>query len=299
MAEFDELDGVLRDALHRAAQPGDSTGVADAIRSRIAAGDPGTSVASSTAPGWGGGAFSWMPWLGLIVVGALVGGVVGVSGAVGRPAGDTVVDVPVSIGESAPAYSCVDGPVVGRIAANTRVLAVQRSDDALWVGVRDPGSLGGTIWVALGDVSLDAGTPALEELPVGGACPETVVVVPTEEPTPEPTQEPEPEPAPGPSDTTAPKINTATGTPNPLYNVDPLSLKVTAGDGVGVVAVTVSWSGQYTGSAQMSLVGSEWRYTFTPPNDDDGDIHFMFRARDAAGNVSTPVTITIDHQYFG
>jgi hypothetical protein len=301
MAEFDELDGVLRDALQRAAQPGDSTGVADAIRSRVAAGDPGTSVAGGTAPGWGGGVWSWMPWLGLIAVGALVGGAVGVSGAVGRPAGDVTVDVPVSIGESAPAHSCVDGPIIGRIAANTRVLAVQRSDDALWVGVRDPGALGGTIWVTLGDVSLDEGTPALDELPVGGACPETVVVVPTEEPTPEPTEEPAPDPGPnpGPSDTTAPKINTATGTPNPLYNFDPLMLKVTAGDGVGVVGVTVSWSGEFTGSAQMSLVGSEWRYTFTPPDDDGGDIHFTFRARDAAGNVSSPVSITIDHQYFG
>jgi hypothetical protein len=182
MAEFEELDGVLRDALQRAAQPGDSTGVADAIRSRVAAGDPGTSVAGGTAPGWGGGVWSWMPWVGLIAVGALVGGAVGVSGAVGRPAGDVTVDVPVSIGESAPAHSCVDGPIIGRIAANTRVLAVQRSDDALWVGVRDPGALGGTIWVTLGDVSLDEGTPALDELPVGGACPETVVIVPTEEP---------------------------------------------------------------------------------------------------------------------
>ena len=49
MADFDALDGRLRDALGQAAQQGDSAGVADAIRARVAAGDPGTSVASSSA----------------------------------------------------------------------------------------------------------------------------------------------------------------------------------------------------------------------------------------------------------
>lgn len=278
MAEFDGLDSRLRDAFAKAAEQGDSTGVADAIRSRIAAGDPGTSVAASTAPGWGGGAFSWMPWLGLIVVGALVGGAVGVSGAAGRPAGGTVVDVPVSIGESAPAHSCVDGPVIGRIAANTRVLAVQRSDDSLWVGVRDPDALGSTVWVALGDVSLDDGTPALEVLPVGGACPQVVVVTPT------------PEPPPPPVDTTRPVISKASAT-SPFFSVNQQSTTITATatDNVGVtrVSIQIVRPDGVAANAEMQNAGGTWSYVYTPGPNSGGLFRFVLTAYDAAGNAAT------------
>lgn len=46
------LDELLSSSLKSAAEPANSAGVADAIRARVAAGDTGTSVASSTAPGW-------------------------------------------------------------------------------------------------------------------------------------------------------------------------------------------------------------------------------------------------------
>lgn len=280
MAEFDGLDSRLRDAFAKAAEQGDSTGVADAIRSRVAAGDSGTSVVASTAPGWGsgGGVFSWLPWLSLIVVGGLVGGALGASGAAGRPAGDITVDVPVAIGESAPAYSCVDGPVIGRLAANTRVLAVQRSDDSLWVGVRDPGALGSTVWVALGDVSLDDGTPALETLPIGGACPQVVVVTPT------------PEPPPPPADTTRPSISQLGANPTVVYVANGTSTKLTASvsDAGGVAAVTVSWSGSASGSAPMEFSGGEWSLLYTPPpGTPNGTITFTVVARDYAGNQSS------------
>ena len=42
MAEFDGLDELLSGSLKRAAQPGDSAGVADTIRARVASGDAGT-----------------------------------------------------------------------------------------------------------------------------------------------------------------------------------------------------------------------------------------------------------------
>lgn len=50
--DFTALDSRLRDALGQAAQQGDSTGVADAIRARVAAGDPGVSAPGPVAPGW-------------------------------------------------------------------------------------------------------------------------------------------------------------------------------------------------------------------------------------------------------
>ena len=54
MAEFDALDELLSGSLKRAAQPGDSAGVADTIRARVAAGDVGTPAPSSgPAPGFG------------------------------------------------------------------------------------------------------------------------------------------------------------------------------------------------------------------------------------------------------
>jgi hypothetical protein len=298
MAEFTELDSRLRDAFAQAAEQGDSTGVADAIRSRVAAGDPGTSVASSTAPGWGGGAFSWLPWLGLIVLAGVGGTALGASGVFASEPREVLAGYTAVLDDSAPASSCPGGPVVGELFAGDRVLAVARSEDSGHLGVRDPNDFARTLWFERSVVVVDAGQADVDSLPVE-ACP--VATVEVVEPTPEPTVEPtdDPEPAPGPGDTTAPKINTATGTPNPLFNVNPLLLQVTAGDGVGVVGVKVTWSGEFTGSANMTKVGSEWRYTFTPPDDGGGDIHFTFRARDAAGNVSAPVTITIDHQYFG
>lgn len=70
------------------------------------------------------------------------------------------------------------GNGIGRLAGGARVFTTQRSEDLLWVGVRDPGSVGSTVWVRLGDVALDDGMTALEALPVGGACPVALVSTP-------------------------------------------------------------------------------------------------------------------------
>lgn len=303
MAELDGLDATLRDALARAARPADPTGVADAIRSRVAAGDPGTSVAGPTAPGWSGGVRGWLPWLGLLVAAGIVGGAaLGVSGALGEPTEEIVAGYTVVLDDATPAAACPAGAVIDELRAGDRVLAIARSEDSGWLGVRDPDDFARALWVPRSVVVLDAGQPDVATLPVG-ACPETTVALgePTAAPTPtdEPAPGPQPGPGPAPGDTTAPIILSATGAPNPLYNVDPLLLRVTASDNVGVQTVLISWSGEFTGSGSMSLVGSEWRHTFVPPDDDGGTITFTFRARDAAGNLSTPVSVIIDHQYFG
>lgn len=282
MAEPDALDSRLRDALGQAAQPGDSTGVADVIRARVAAGDPGTSVASATAPGWGGGAWSWMPWLGMIVVAGLVGGGVGVSGAVGRPDGGTVVDVPAALVDSAPAYACVGGERIGRLGAGTRVLAVQRSEDLLWVGVRDPGSVGSTVWLALGDVALDGGKAALDALPVGGECP--VVVVST------PTPEPEPDPVPAPGDSTAPVISQASAT-SPFYagNGQTTTVSAVASDNRGVtrIAVRIVRPDGVVESGEMQSAGGTWLFTYSAQGHNLlGLYRFELTAFDAAGNTA-------------
>ncbi|HEX7834004.1 MAG TPA: hypothetical protein VF479_00885, partial [Pseudolysinimonas sp.] len=52
MADMSSLDELLSSSIKSAAEPAASAGVADAIRSRLAAGDAGTVVDGPTAPGW-------------------------------------------------------------------------------------------------------------------------------------------------------------------------------------------------------------------------------------------------------
>jgi len=68
VADFDDIDALLSDSLKKAAEPANSAGVADAIRSRVAAGDAGASVAGTTAPGWKVPQPSWFwPLLGTVI----------------------------------------------------------------------------------------------------------------------------------------------------------------------------------------------------------------------------------------
>jgi len=305
MAEFDALDSRLRDALGQAAQPGDPTGVADVIRSRVAAGDPGTSVASSTAPGWGGsGALGWLPWIGVVVAVGITGGAVGASGLLGGPieAQQHVVGISIA-SETVPASGCAGGPVVETIPAGTPVLAVARDESGQWLGVRDPASPETVVWVAAGAFTLDDGQSPVSDLPIGGGCP--VVVTPTPTPTPTPTSEPAPEPAPPPQpqpvpqpqpDTTAPTVQAASSTPVVYWmNGDPsVTISATATDDRGVVSATVSWSGQASGSQNMTFAGGVWSYTYDPPGSQTlptSDLTFVVTARDAAGNTGTSTVI--------
>jgi hypothetical protein len=77
-----EIDDVLREALSRIAPDADSTGVADAIRARVAAGDTGTPASSS---GFRVGFRSWLPFLGLLIIVAVLGFGLGISGVFGHP----------------------------------------------------------------------------------------------------------------------------------------------------------------------------------------------------------------------
>jgi hypothetical protein len=78
-----EIDDVLRQSLSRIAPDADPTGVADAIRARVAAGDTGTPASSSGFRV--GGIRAWLPFIVLVVVAGLVGGSLGVAGVFGHP----------------------------------------------------------------------------------------------------------------------------------------------------------------------------------------------------------------------
>jgi hypothetical protein len=301
MAEFTELDGMLRDALQRAAQPGDSTGVADAIRSRVAAGDPGTSVAASTAPGWGGGVSGWLPWLGLIVLAGVGGTALGASGVIAGEPREILAGYTAVLDDSAPAASCPGGPVIDELFAGDRVLAIARSEDSGYLGVRDPNDFARTLWFDRAVVVVDAGQADVDSLPIE-ACP--VATVEVIEPTPVPTEESEPEPgpvppAPGPPpppDTTPPSILQQGASPSTVYGNQgmcdantPLVTTIAAyvvSDNVAVTGVSATWSAAGGGSANLVLSGSEWSFEYDPPSNFNGIVNFSLVARDAAGNLS-------------
>ncbi len=282
-----EIDVLLSASLKRSAQPGDAAGVADAIRSRIAAGDTGAPAASS---GFGGGGLlSWLPWVGLVVLAGIGGGAAGASGVFApEPAAVALPNPPAAVA-MAPTYSCPGGEVVGSVVAGSRVLAVQRSADDSFLAVRDPWNHSSTVWVSRADVAVDAGQDAAS-IPVGG-CPvitfstPEVVVVPTP-------VEPE-------DDTTAPST-TASAKPavitiegySAYCGTDVSTVTVVATDNVGVTEVWATWDG---GRDAFTASGDVWSLQFSEPIDATYELTIL--AKDAAGNVSDPVFVTIIVDY--
>ncbi len=114
MANGNNLDDLMRRALNDAAQPADPTGVADALRARVDAGDLGVTVSSRVAPGWGGlGARAWLPWVGVIVAAAIVGATLGATGVFGGSNSETTDASPdIVTSPTVDARSCVEGPIV-------------------------------------------------------------------------------------------------------------------------------------------------------------------------------------------
>jgi hypothetical protein len=77
-----DIDDMLREALQRIAPDADPSGVADSIRARVDAGDTGAPASSS---GFDRRLRRWLPFVGLIVVAALIGAGLGLSGLLGHP----------------------------------------------------------------------------------------------------------------------------------------------------------------------------------------------------------------------
>lgn len=304
MAEFDGLDGRLRDALGQAAQPGDSTGVADAIRSRIAAGDPGTSVSGSTAPGWGGGGvLGWLPWLAIVMLAGVGGSALGASGVMGVEQRQVVAGYTAVLDDSAPAASCPGGPVIGSLSAGDRVLAVARSEDSGYLGVRDPNDFARTLWFDRAVVVVDAGQADVDSLPIE-ACPVATVSVvePTPVPSDDPVPGPIPVPQPGPSDTTPPALANAGANPKtismqgfPECGPTASIISVFVSDPGGVQSVTASWSG---GSASLNPSGNTWSFSFAEDTIGFADTTYTITltATDSSGNAaSTAVAVTVEY----
>ena len=249
----------------------------------------------------------WLPWVGAIVVAATVGGTLGLIGVFGHPTTSRIVlSSDASLNVTAPAYNCPGGELVTNLQAHDKVLAVKRSTDSDYLGVRDPLNLGRVVWVRAADVSVNAHQAAIATLPVG-SCPQIqgILMPPTNQgdttpvaPT-NPTKPTQPVKPPAP-DTTAPTLGTPTAATPTVCNAigsGPFNdtISVTASDNVGVTSVAISWSGATSSSSvAMTPSGSSWSYVYkTGTSTADGTVTFQVQARDAAGNLSSPTKVSV------
>ncbi|MEO6116955.1 MAG: hypothetical protein ABIP33_11270, partial [Pseudolysinimonas sp.] len=279
---------LLSGSLKRAAQPGDSAGVADTIRARVAAGDTGTPAPNGSAPGFGSGLGSWLPWVGAIVVLGLVGGVLGVTGVFGHPTASVTVAHPGSIVvQTVGATSCPGGPVVTDIPRGSHVLALARSADNAAVQVRNPANTPQLVWIGVGTLKPNSGQPAVSTLPVGNGCPVLTVIQPAPV-----VVTPTPTPTPKPKDTTPPSVGAIT-----VNNTDNCKPVVTAQitDNVGVVSATLTGTSGAPWNFNQTVVmthsgGSAWTATLNMPSGFLGIVNLSVTGRDAAGNATTGVS---------
>lgn len=298
-----ELDDVLRQSFARIAEPGDPAGVVDSIRSRMAAGDTGT---PATTSGFGAGATAgWVvPWLFGGSLLAIAGLVLGTSGLLDPFFSPEPTSQTVQLQSTVDALDCPSGAPVAQLAAGNRVLAIARSDDSAYLGVRSPYDTSATVWLPVAVVIADSGEAAIDSLPVDGCGSATTTLIePTAEPTAEPTPTPtktanpvQPTPPAPVADTTSPTLGTPTATPAATICADDSYagsyaissvITVTAADNVAVTGVSISWMGAATGNAEMTGGPGTWSYTFNPPQSTPtGTVTFVLQARDAAGNLS-------------
>jgi hypothetical protein len=194
-------------------------------------------------------------------------------------------------GRSVAAASCIEGPVAAVLPAGARVVAVARSENGAWTGVRTAYA-DRVVWLQLGVVTVDQGEPDVASLPVGGACPEVVIPADPTVPTSEPTEPPGPAPGPAP-DTTPPTLGVPTATATSiLCLVDSTTISVAASDDRGVSRVEIVGTGY---DALSTTMAQSWSYTYTPSGQTDaGTTTFHIRAFDAAGNASAQRTIAIN-----
>jgi hypothetical protein len=294
-----DIDTQLREAFARIAEPGDPAGVVDTIRTRVDAGETGTSAGSS---GFGGG--SWLPWAGLVVVAGLVGTGVGITGTAGAPAAEVVQLTVLAVDATTNAYDCPSGTAVSQFSANERALVVARSEDSAWLGVRDSYDYSRTVWLPASVVSVDPGQGDVESVAVQDcAVPDVVVNVPAPVVT-----EAAPPPKPAPVATDAkPQITGITQTQTTIHQTGALPdrsvVAIAATDDKSVSSVLATWPaspGITAGSVNAVFAGGTWNFTFGPfpnPSGYGSNTTITVVATDSAGQQSAPRTLSVTMTY--
>lgn len=311
-----DLDVLLRESLGRLAEPGDPTGVVEAVRARVeaagsgggdSAGDGGSGATGAGGAGSGtAGTGFWAGWapLAVLAVVSAVGGA-GLALATQPDAPSSSVYAPLSLPSEygVPASLCPGGETVAVLDPGARVVAVARSEDGASVAVRNPRALDDLVWIALSAAEPDAGTN-VQDLPVSG-CEESGPIVPivTAEPEPVPTEtdepapgpgpapQPGPGPDPGPSDTQNPTIQVGNWNQSYICTTDApwgpqsASITVSVGDNVGVTSTTASSAASGVSISGPVVSGSNRTFTITRSGTSDASVTLSFVASDAAGNT--------------
>jgi hypothetical protein len=303
-----DIDAVLHESLNRLAVPADPGGVAEAIQARVDSGDPG-SPGPSGGSGGGPGPFGWLPLVGFAVL-AIAGGLaLGLSGALGHPVSPAAASAISSVTvDRATLSSCPGGPSVAFARPGERVLAIARSADGSYLGIRNPDNTVDTVWIATHEVAVDSGAKPIDSLPVDScALPTAKAVAAPRVGKPRHTTAPTSPTKPATPDKTAPTLGTPSA--NRGTSSDPVcinepddpsrekaTITVTASDNRGVTSVAISWlgPGSASGSGTMTRSGSTWHYVYDPVSMTNfGTAKFSLQARDAAGNKSAVKTIDI------
>lgn len=245
------------------------------------------SAPATAAAHAGRSVLTWLPWVGLVVVAGIVGGLLGPLGAFGRTTDLQLGSQGAHIGQAVDAAICIGGPGAGDFTPGERVLAVARSEDSSYLGLRDSAHFIRTVWVRATAVKLDP-KQDVSSLPVGGVCPKVTEIPPVAPVAPvAPVKPGKPVTPPAAKDTTAPTI----GTPVATFANCATKITVTATDNVGVTSVSISWTGTNTGSGSMTPVAGHWEFT-ADNHFHDGSNTFKVTAHDAAGN-SSPTTSVV------
>lgn len=309
-----ELDVLLRESLARLAEPGDPTGVLEAIRARVEAagssGDGGLGSGGAGGGGSGGGRFwgGWAPLGGLSLLAAAGGVALGL----GLPAENADAAASqgalgaMSRGETVPGAACPGGAAIANLDPGARVLAVARDDDGGYLAVRDPAALGSIVWVSAGAAVVDP-EAEVDALPVWG-CAETseIVTDPSPAPDPVPAPGPVPTPAPGPepgpkpvpdppppADTQKPTLQVGGWSEAYVCTVDAgygpasASISITVGDNVGVTSVTATSPTAGVSLSGPAGSGATRTFTVSRTGSTDATIQVTFTVKDAAGNAVT------------
>jgi hypothetical protein len=299
-----DVDTVLSESLKRVAQPGDPTGVAELIRSRVAAGDTGTPSDGGSGFASGSG-WTWLPWAGAGVVVAIAGAVVGASGVFGSLQPAEPASAPgLSVSRVTSGLDCPGGSAVVAFGPGDRVLAVARSDDSAYLAVRSPFDRADTVWLPVSAIDVDEGEPAISSLEVGG-CPEPVVTVlqPSTPPTTPPVETTKPKPPSNPNPPApvdhAPVVQSVSVSDDHIYSGESTTISAVATDDHGVDTVLISWSGaDSSGQRAMTKVGGHWEFVYHE-NGHFGTVTFIVRAVDSANKTSAPKSVNVLVEYFG
>jgi len=221
---------------------------------------------------------------------------------------------PVSVvfAQTVDGLDCPGGDAVMSFPRNSRVLAVSRSDDGAFLGVRNPLNVDTTVWIPIEVVEADADQPAIDTLEVARcSVPEITVTAEAAQPPvveqPAPDQ-PAPPAPPAPPANTAPVLGQASasssqvactaGYPQPATT----TISVQATDNAGVTGVTATLSGAETGTRALAHgAGNTWSFVYDPtdigiPN--GSTVTITLRATDGL-LTSNPSAVSVPVYCFG